>query len=335
MGRALLATTLAALALNACAASGKLAPAQSLNAAAAPAVKPGFQAVDFDGAAGPLGDMLRGFAEANSGGVVLMSGLEERAAPEVTLRRVAYEDAIAQFAAAIDCDYFSSPHYYMIVPDEYASLQDLQLAQGLDNRYATMRVAAAFGAKTPLYTVFSVLSGSLGITIVADNFLAELRCGELALAEAPLGAVIEAVLQSARIPPDGVVAESSSEFIFLRAARNVGPTSMLIASALPDAETQAVMERVVSLSLPHAAIVNQPQGAFLSEPIPLHEALTPLTEQLGVEIVARRRLADSPINPCVMTGIRLGTALDLLIRQWPLAEFGYEVQPNRILIRER
>ena len=57
-------------------------------------------------------------------------------------------------------------------------------------------------------------------------------------------------------------------------------------------------------------------------------------EQLGVKVTAQRRLAEIPINPVVFKNVRLETAMNLLLRQWPLAGFVWELQADRILIRE-
>jgi hypothetical protein len=204
----------------------------------------------------------------------------------------------------------------------------------LDERFRNMRASAVFGAKTELYILFSALSESLDTAIVADNFIAEPRCGELYLPEAPLGVILEAILQSARVAPDSFVVESTPEYVFLRAAQNQSPPSVEIGSGPPDPSRQALLEKKVSLVIPPLGKDGQ-ADVFAARPIPLHAALQVLTEQLGIEVVAQKQLANIPINPCVLKGVRLSTALDLLIRQWPVPEFGWEVQPERILIRKR
>ena len=300
----------------------------------APSERPAFSAVTFAGDSGPAGDALRLFGEQAGGGFVLMSGLEERAVPPMEFRQEPYESAIAAFAASIHSTYTHTPYYYLILPPEYGLLENVAVAAQLDVSYRAVSASAVFGAKTSLYVVFSALGKSLGLTIVADNFIAEERCGELNLPEAPLGVILEAILQSARIAPDSFVVESTPEYIFLRAARNETPVSVQLSAGEPTPDQQALLDSRVSLVLPPRAKDEQ-EYVFDVEPMALRDALLPLTEQLGIDVVAQRRLADIPINPCVINNARLSTAMDLLIRQWPLPEFGWELQPGRILIRER
>ena len=197
-----------------------------------------------------------------------------------------------------------------------------------------MNVSAAFGAKTELFIVLAALSESLDITVVADNFIAESCCGEVHLPEAPLAVILEAILQSARIPPDTLVVESTAEYIFLRAARNESQASLRLDTGSLTAEQSALLDKEVSLSLP--GVPGDKEGLiFAFEPIALREALYPVSEQLGIKVVAQRRLVDIPVNPVVIKKVRLETAMNLLIRQWPLTGFCWELQANRILIREQ
>lgn len=296
--------------------------------------KPKFGPVSFSHPMAPLGDMMRAFGGAAGGGFVLMSGLEEHAMAAVNYKGASYEQVIADFASAVNATYSHTSNYYLILPQRYEPLMGVSLLDKLDERYREMRVGAVFGAKTSLYVLFSALSKSLDITIVADNYIAESRSGELYLPDLPLATVLEAILQSARIADDAFEVESTPEYIFLRAPQNTGPASVRLETGSPNDASQALLDRQVSLALP-ANPENKEDVVLVSQPVPLHDALFPLTEQLGVEIVARRQLADIPINPCVINKVRLSTALDLLIRQWPLASFGWEVQADRILIRER
>lgn len=301
---------------------------------AAATQKPKFGSVTFSHPIAPLGDMMRAFGEATDGAFVLMSGLEEHAVPAVNYKTASYEQVIADFSKAVNASYTHTPFYYLILPQQYEALETVSLADTLDAKYRELRVGAIFGAKTNLYVLFSALSKSLGITIVADNYIAESRCGELHLPELPLATILEAILQSARIGPDAFVIENTPEYIFIRAPKNESAASVCLNTDALDAEKQAILDRKVSLIMPEAPD-DKADVVLVSEPFPLQEALFPLTEQLGLEIVARRELADVPINPCVINNVRLSTALNLLIRQWPLARFGWELQTDRILIREQ
>ncbi len=322
------------LALCACSTGANKDKPSPVDTTAPPVQKPVFPAVTFTHEMSPVGDMMRAFGEQAGGGFVLMSGLEERAVPKVEFQKQPYEQAIAHFASAVDCIYMHTPYYYLVVPPEYQQLETVSLAAKLNTTYASMNVSAAFGAKTELFIVLAALSESLDITVVADNFIAESCCGEVHLPEAPLAVILEAILQSARIPSDTLVVESTPEYIFLRAAHNESQASLRLDTGSLTAEQSALLDKEVSLSLP--GVPGDQEGLiFAFRPIALREALYPVSEQLGVKVVARRGLVDIPVNPVVIKRVRLETAMNLLIRQWPLAGFCWELQADRILLREQ
>ena len=309
-------------------------PVPSAGSSPTPVEKPSFPDITFAHAPGPAGDILRALGEQAGGGVVLMSGLEERAVPGVSFKQEPYDRALARFAESIASVCTHTAHYYLILPSDYNALQEVVLEDKLDPLYRDITAGAVFGAKTPLFSVFSALSVSLDITILADNYIAESRCGELHLPELPLPVILAAILQSARIGTDAFTVESTPEYIFFRAPRNEHPPSVRIESASPPADAQALLDKRVSVTLPPLPD-SKNQFVMASEPMPLREVLYPLTEQLGIEVVAQRRLADIPVNPCVFRNVRLSTALDLLIRQWPLAQFGWELQSGRVVLKQR
>ena len=94
---------------------------------------------------------------------------------------------------------------------------------------------------------------------------------------------------------------------------------------------QALLQRVVSLEVPRAT----GEMTFYRTASKLGEVLPELSRQLGIPVEAAPALREFPVNWTVMHDVRVETAILLLIRQWPLERFGYEVYPDRILIRER
>jgi hypothetical protein len=72
---------------------------------------------------------------------------------------------------------------------------------------------------------------------------------------------------------------------------------------------------------------------FYPEPVKLADALATLGTQIGVRITAVPELENVPVNPCTFRNLPLQTALDLLLRQWPVAGYGYEVRDDGILLR--
>ena len=65
----------------------------------------------------------------------------------------------------------------------------------------------------------------------------------------------------------------------------------------------------------------------------LGEVLEGLSDQLGVPVTADANMHRLPVNPAVMTNVRVATALDLLIRQWLVPEFAYAVDDTGIHLR--
>lgn len=263
-----------------------------------------------------------------------MGGLEERSLGDISFRKTAYVEAVRHIAESLGCIYSPGPYYYFILPAAYASLLQVQPDASLVSYHASTRASAAFGAKNALYNVFSMLGKSLETTIIADNIIAETSCGEMFLKDTPLPYILEAILRSARIAPDSFTVECTSEYVFIGGRDNTSRGPFLLNPGTMPPGGRELLERKVNLCLP-AESESESYAAFASTPVSLRDVLLPLTTQLGVEIVAHRRLADMPVNPCRMHRVRLGTALDLLLRQWPVPAFGYEVQEGRILLREK
>jgi hypothetical protein len=299
------------------------------------AIPPSFPKASFSHEAAPLGDMIRKIGQDIGGGIVALSGLEERSVPALSLQGSSYQSLVQQLAAAVECKAAPLSHAWFIYPEPYEALLQVSLEGRLHERFAAMNASIAFGAKTRLSNVFAVLSESLGTTIVADNYLAEAACGELFMEKAPLQTVLEAVLMSARIPAQEIAVDCTDEYLFIASLRNTAPKTALLSdeNSLSPAQ-KALLERVVDVVLPDAG-ENPVQSAFAAKAAKLQDVLTPLTRQMNIEVAAKRALAAVPIYPCTMHKVRIRTAMDLIIRQWPLATFGYEVTENQLLIRPR
>lgn len=298
------------------------------------AAAPAFPRVSFLHETAPAGDVVRKIGEEIGGGIILMHGLEERSMPGFEVNGAAYAALAQKLAEPLDSRAEPLSHAWFIVPPDYAGLRDTRLEGRLPGRLAAMEGTVAFGAKTPLSNVLAVLSHNLGVTIVADNFITEARCGELFLGPAPLPEILGAVLMSARIPPEAYAVESTDEYVFIHSVRNASPSSLLVNGDSLTPEQRAMVDRVVDVVLP-APGGNPLETAFSARPAPLRDALTPLTRQLSVVVSAKRVLADVPVTPCVMRGVRLGTAMDLMLRQWPTDRVVWEVVEDQVLIRPR
>ncbi|MCC6698557.1 MAG: hypothetical protein IT365_23240 [Candidatus Hydrogenedentes bacterium] len=281
---------------------------------------------------GSLGDAVRAVGESAGGNLVLMGGLETRPIAALTFKSVSLNEVAATFAAKSGLAMQETPEYCFLFPAGYEPLVQVSLSGKLSPADAAHRTDVVFGSGLKLFTVFSWMSLALDRTIVADNAISESRCGELALKQVPLETALEAILKSARVV--NFVVECTDEYILFRNPKNTNPESaMLNTEPLEQAQADA-LDRRVTVTLPHSADAKHPLEVQ-QDPVRLEEVIDSLSQQVGVPIIAEKGLEGLPVTPTVMANVRVRTALDLLIRQWLLPDYGYQVTPDRIVIRKR
>ena len=280
-----------------------------------------------------LGMYLRSLSE-DQGivGFVLMNGLEDVRIDPPSLRRTTASRVAERIAEIARCRVQETEHYRFLYPEGFEALTQIQLPS-LDPVYDEIEAEIAFGANLPLFMVFAWLSQATETTIIADNLAAAAFSGELSLGEVPLRTGLEAIMKSARAI--GVGVDSTPEYVFFyHPGRNPYATKrtlLINADDLPTAQ-QSLLERRVNVILPTAPGTPGPVP-YQAGAQPLSRAVQSFSRQIGVPIVIDRALADLPVNPAAFTNARLGTVLDLLIRQWIYPDIGYEVQEDRIVIR--
>ncbi len=283
----------------------------------------------------PLGLMARRLGELAGGGIVVMNGLNmyELMGP-LELHNETIGATVQAIAAKVPCELSQTEDYFFLHASGpvYASLNAVSFDDAIDGRYRSMRASTFFGVDTPLFNAFALLGRTLNITLVGDNAVADALSGELAVGEVALTTALEALLKSARLNDQAVQVETTDEYIFLRHANNQSrPDLLLNAGAITDAQ-EAMLDRRVDVHLPRShgdptEVATSP-GAHA-----LGYILDALSEQLGIQVRADAGIEKLPVNPVVMNQVRVRTAMDLLIRQWLLPEFGYEVTGETIVIR--
>ncbi len=283
-----------------------------------------------------LGRTVRTIGEEIGGGLVSVYGLNERPVPAMNFQGDSYEVMVGRLAEATNSIYVDRDYYYLIYPPGYDLLLGHDLSDTLPARYQGMIATLALGRDTSLYNAFAMLSDSLGITVIADNAVAEAITGEITLDNAPLHAVIEALLQSALVPPQDVVVEATDEYILLSARGNEHPEPLLMnAAELTDAQ-RATLNRRIDLTLPQPnSNANGEVISFYVEATTLGQVLGSLASQIGVTVHANEIIRDLPVNYSIMHDVRVETALDLIIRQWLVPSFGYTLEENGIHFRVR
>lgn len=279
-----------------------------------------------------LDQAVRFLGENYGVGLVTLQGMDVRAVPALETDRMPFGEFVAWLAESVESQALRESHYYLLVPPGYELLLQTRIDAPLPAAHEAAMLGAAFGFNTRLYNAFASLGHSLGMTIVTDNILGEQRVGELNIPNAPLPRVIEALLRSARVTPGGFRVEVGERHVFLVAGPNQSRANPLLNPTPPTGAQRRMLERRVNLDLP-AAPPDADRVAFSVAPITLAEALPTLSAAMGVSVMATVEVADLPVNPCTMRDIRIGDALNLIVRQWPLPNFGYEVRDDGIVIR--
>jgi hypothetical protein len=283
---------------------------------------------------------VRKIGQETGGGLVMMYGIGDLDLPPLIYTRADMEKVVADLAHWTATAYQKTPRYYFLYVDhpEYHQLLDISLAGTLHDRYDGIATELAFGAGMPLFTVFAWIGHGLGVgentdvAIVADNAVSQAYAGEVSLGKVPLQEGLEAILRSALTGGFGV--DSTEEYIFLHSLANPSERSQLLNEHELSERQREYLEREVDLVLPRPpddpGVLEMRAGAR-----PLAAVLDSLSRQLGIKVVAESELLDIPINPAVMNGVRVRTALDLLIRQWPIQGFGYHMAGDRIILKRR
>ncbi len=300
--------------------------------AARNASRANFPQISLDaGAHATLGEVFRHIGETFGGGAALTAGLEERPAPAAGLGQTGFVPGLERLAKPYDCKLQVTPFYVFVYPQGYEALADLTLAGKVGPRFDATRASFAIGAGTDLFNAFALLGDSLKMTIVADNIVADAWCGELFLEDAPVSAIVEALLKSSRIAPEMIEVESHDDYLFIRSAANQSrPPSCLNREQLT-AEQLAILQTPLTLRLPDTGTA----FTFQAEPATLARVLPDLSRALGIPVTAEDAMGRLPVNITAFHAIPTETALDLLVRQWLLPRYGYRIQNGGLHFCER
>ena len=279
-----------------------------------------------------LGTVVRHVGEQSGGGIVLMQGLEWYDAGALAFENASLPAAAEKIAATFHGKTQAASGYYFLYPNGYEALEGVSLDAQLPDTLQAKMASLAFGAGTPLYSVLAVLSRTLGVTLVADNAIAESKCGEISLPELPLPAVLEAILKSARITNEAFEVVAGNNYAFIR-GRNLprAETLLMNETALTEAQRR-VLDEPVSLELPYPQRSGDSIEIF-SGASPLEDILASLSQQMGMRVTAEKALARLPVNPVVVNALPRATVMELLIRQWLVPRYGYTLEEDRMVLR--
>ncbi|MFP4501748.1 MAG: hypothetical protein ACLFTT_12160 [Candidatus Hydrogenedentota bacterium] len=295
---------------------------------------PRFGRVSFTQERTTLGETVRAIGQEVGGGMAVLHGLEETPVGSISVHRNAYDFLVRRIAEETRLTVQETPHYYFFYRPDYEFIAEMSLEDAIDPALADITTSASFGSETLLFNVLGVLSQNLEVTLVADNVVSETKCGEFFVDRAPLWAALEALLKSSRVNPDAVVIESTPDYVFLRSAQNSARGSMLLNEQELSQEDHALLEKRISAFLPERP-ANTDQAVAFHAAMRVRSTVGPLSEQIGAPVTADPGLHDLPVNFAVFHDVPVRTLLDLMVRQWPLAVFGYEVRDGAIHFRRR
>ena len=318
--------TLASTGLAGCASTPDESPAENRVADSLAAT------VTFEFERGPVGLAMRELAEMSSISVVLMKGLElAQTGPHSFLDRPP-ESIVRKIARGLGYEVHQAPQYLFVFAPGYEALLEIDLEGLLADEVAGRRAEVAFGADTPLYSGLGLLGYTLGHTFVADNAVAGALCGELRLRDVSIAAALTAMLQSARLSEGSFRVESTADYVFLSSVANVSGPRFSGDRAALTTEQQSMLGRRVSLMLPvreeDPGHIQGHRGAST-----LGEVLLELSAQLEITITADPIMHRLPLNPVIISDTPIETAMDLIIRQWLIPEFFFEVAGTGIRLR--
>lgn len=278
-----------------------------------------------------LGAAFRYFGETFGGGAALTAGLEDRPAPARGLGKTGFVPGLERLASQYQCKTQATPYYVFFYPEGYEELETLSLAGKVAPIFESTRASFAVGAGTDLFNALALLSASLKRTVIADNVVADAWCGEVFLQEAPVSAIVEALLKSARVSPAMIEVESTEEYLFIRSTSNQSKSPSCLNAGKLSPEQQALLAAPLSLHLPDTGA----ELTFQSQPAKLADVLPALSRSLGIPVSATDGMARLPVNISVFEGITTEKALDLLVRQWMVPLYGYRMENGGLHFCER
>ncbi len=324
-------TTCCLVILAGCATTGGSDPAEPVRTTESPgpivATPPVWPKVAVAYPDSNLLDVTASIGERYDIGVALMQGIGLRPIRGSEHENLRYPSLMESLAREASCRVASTPYYLFLYPPGYESLLQINFYDRVPNAWRDRALSAAFDGNRKLAAVLAFLSDALGKTIIADNLVAEASIGLLRLPYSPVPDVLNAVMQSARVAPQAFDVAATGDYIFIyRRGRDAFSTAH-VGAVTPEAET--LLSRRVSISLPGGAGAGarfQPmEGA-----VEFGSVLGSLSRQAGLPVHAPPTLHALPVNQTILRDLPLQTALDLIVRQWPVTTIGYTLRDGAI-----
>lgn len=284
--------------------------------------------IDLEQGVETLADTVRKIGQAKAGGIVMLNGLGFETLQPISWKGRHFDDAVADIAQQVKCQVDSTGGYAFLFPQGYEVLNQWQLDGALPAEASGISTSAAFGNGTKVSSALAFLSNATGITLLADNAVADSRAGELWLPTLDLATVLEALLKSARIPPDSVTFQTGPGIVLFRSKGNRAAAARL------GGEDAGALQQRVTVYLPEAP---QEGGHFPMEfgATPLGQLLPQLSRQMGVPLQAGAGIAELPVEQCAFINQPRAMVLEYLINQWPAPGIGFRWEGGGVVIERQ
>ncbi len=278
----------------------------------------------------PLGLAIREVVRITSANLVLMNGLENFPLGTLDVESGDIDTILGLLAEQVGFKIQKNASYYFLYAPDYEPLTQVHLGTTMVAKWANMTTTSSFGADTPLFNVFALLGRSLDTTIVGDNAVADSGCGEIHLRDVSLTEALEAALKSARVQQFNFRLQATEDYLFFSSPGN--RQRRQFTTPATESGADAVLSKRCDIQL---LLVDTGDGKLEGQlgSSRLEKVLPKFSRQLGLPVTAEPAMNKLPVNPIILEGVTRKTALELLIRQWLLPEFGYEYVDGGIRLR--
>lgn len=290
---------------------------EDVTAADRPVSPPAWPKVSVESPQSNLLDVVAQIGSRYDVGYSLMQGIGLRPLAGMEHQDVGYVSLMESLAQDTACVVEKTPYYLFVYPPGYDDLERINLYDRIPNVWRGRALSVVFDGNRKLNTVLAFLGDGLGKTIVADNLVADASIGAVRVPYAPVPDVLNAVLKSARMAPDAFDVDASEDYIFIHRRGSGG-----LSTAFVGASNEALPTGRVSIALPEGSVRGEKfrpvEGAT-----PFGDLLGAISRQIGLSVTADASLHALPVNQTVIRDLPLQTALDLIVRQWPVDGIGY------------
>ena len=258
---------------------------------------------------------------------VLMNGIEATPFMELAVKKATEAEISEEIATRAKLEMLEMGSYRFFYPKDYSSLISTLKTADWTSDDSENKIGLSFGADTPLSSILAALGQSLKMTIVADQTISESLSGEISINEAGVREALSGLFLSARIPLDSIQLDTSDEHIFVHSIRNPMRANYQI-TPMSEEHKQKLTERC-TINLINEIVDDSGLNARYKK---LSEVAQQISKQMDIPIEYDPTMKDFPITPMYIHDTTRQQALELLVRQWPVPQFGYSFDGDTLFL---